>query len=62
MRAGMLLFCIGASALLVMLVLFAGGARDFPLWFWSIIALAPLGLAIAAFRIRREGLSVGSVD
>lgn len=59
MRIGMVAFCIGASALLVMLVLFASGARDFALWFWLVVALAPIGLAISAFRIRRAGLSVG---
>jgi hypothetical protein len=58
MRIGMVVFCIGASALLVMLVLFASGARDFSLWFWLVVALAPLGLGISAFRIRRAGLSV----
>ncbi|WP_353648710.1 hypothetical protein ABLG96_18085 [Nakamurella sp. A5-74] len=58
MRIGMVVFCIGASALLVMLVLFASGARDFPVWFWLVVALAPIGLGISAFRIRQAGLSV----
>lgn len=54
----MVLFFVGGLALLVVLVLFASGTRDFPFWAWLIVALAPLGLLVAAFRIRRVGTSL----
>lgn len=54
----MALFCIGGSALLVVLVLFASGTRHFPLWVWLIVALAPIGLFIGSFRVRRAGTSL----
>lgn len=57
-RVGMIAFCIGGLALLVVLVLFASGTRDFPLWAWLLVALAPLGLLIASFRIRRTANSL----
>lgn len=57
-RVGMVLFFLGGLALLVVLVLFASGTRDFPFWVWLTVALAPLGLLVAAFRIRRVGTSL----
>ncbi|MDQ2849108.1 MAG: hypothetical protein M3Y77_22885 [Actinomycetota bacterium] len=57
-RVAMGLFCIGGSALLVVLVLFASGTRHFPLWVWLIVAFAPIGLFIGSFRVRRAGTSL----
>lgn len=57
-RIGMILFFVGGLALLVVLVLFASGTRDFPVWAWLVVALAPLGLLVAAFRIRRTANSL----
>ncbi len=54
----MALFCIGGSALLVVLALFASGTRHFPLWVWLIVALAPVGLLIGSFGVRRAGTSL----
>ncbi|MDQ6658141.1 MAG: hypothetical protein M3Z00_07945 [Actinomycetota bacterium] len=57
-RVAMALFCIGGSALLVVLALFASGTRHFPLWVWLIVALAPVGLFIGSFGVRRAGTSL----
>ncbi|WP_154674342.1 hypothetical protein [Nakamurella lactea] len=58
-RIAMALFCVGGSALLVVLVMFASGTRDFPLWLWLLVALAPVGLLVGAFGVRKAGLSLG---
>lgn len=52
------LFCVGGSTLLVVLVMFASGTRHFPLWLWLIVALAPIGLLIGSFGVRRAGTSL----
>lgn len=59
MRIGMALVFVGGLTLLVMMVLFASGVRDFPWWTWGLVGLAVVGFAIASFRIRRAGAAAG---
>lgn len=59
-RVAMGLFFVGGLALLAVLVMFASGVRDFPLWLWLVVALAPVGLVVGSFGVRKAGLSVGS--
>lgn len=59
-RIAMAVFCIGSVALLVVLVMFASGTRAFPLWLWLLVALAPIGLLVGAFGVRRAGLALDS--
>lgn len=58
-RAAMILFFTGGLALLVVLVTFASGARDLPLWLWLTVGLAPIGLILGSFGVGRAGTSLG---
>jgi uncharacterized membrane protein YhdT len=58
-RVAMILFFIGGLALLAVLVTFASGTRDFPLWLWLTVALAPIGLIVGSFGVGRAGSSLG---
>jgi hypothetical protein len=59
-RMAMGLFFVGGLALLAVLVMFASGTRDFPLWLWLLVALAPVGLLVGAFGVRRAGVALDS--
>lgn len=58
-RVAMGLFFVGGLALLAAAIMFASGARDhIPTWLYLMIALAPIGLFVGTFSIRRAGLSL----
>jgi hypothetical protein len=46
MKVGMVLFFIGALAILADVVLFAGGRHDLPLWLNLCAMLAPIGFGV----------------
>ncbi len=58
-RAAMILFFLGGLALLAVLVMFASGARNVPLWLRLTVALAPIGLLVGSFGVGRAGSSLG---
>jgi hypothetical protein len=45
-RIGMALFAIGVLAIVVIMVMFASGSHDLPLWLNLTAMLAPLGFAV----------------
>ncbi len=55
----MILFFLGGLALLAVLVMFASGARNVPLWLRLTVALAPIGLLVGSFGVGRAGSSLG---
>ncbi|NNG35375.1 hypothetical protein [Nakamurella aerolata] len=58
-RIAMALFFVGGLALLAAAIMFASGAREhIPTWLYLAIALAPIGLIVGTFSIRRAGLSL----
>jgi peptidoglycan/LPS O-acetylase OafA/YrhL len=45
-RIGMALFAVGVLAIVVIMVMFASGSHDLPLWLNLTAMLAPLGFAV----------------
>jgi hypothetical protein len=51
---GVILFLIGLVAVAVIMVLFATGSHDLPLWLNLTAMLAPVGFGIGLYGIARE--------
>jgi len=53
----MILFAIGVLAIAVIMVLFASGSHDLPLWLNLSAMLAPVGLGVGLFGVYLEARS-----
>jgi hypothetical protein len=56
-KIGLLLFAVGLLAVLVIMVLFATGSQDLPLWLNLAAMLAPVGFGVGLFGVFLEGRS-----
>ncbi|MBM9475612.1 hypothetical protein JL107_04045 [Nakamurella flavida] len=53
-KVGMVLFAVGLVAIVVIIVLFATGGRDLPVWLNVTAMLAPVGLGVGLVGVFRE--------
>ena len=53
-RAGIILFVIGLSAVAVIMVLFATGSTELPLWLNLVAMLAPVGFGLGLLAVFAE--------
>ena len=53
-KVGMALFAVGLVAIVVIVVLFASGGRDLPVWLNVTAMLAPVGLGVGLLGVFRE--------
>jgi len=56
-KIGLLLFAVGLLAVVVIMVLFATGSQDLPLWLNLAAMLAPVGFGVGLFGVFLEGRS-----